>query len=152
MDYLGQGSCKTPTISSNIAPAAGTPLASGYLKPYVIKEIDGVKVGLIGLTTVRKTVNSSRPLDSTVFNDEVISAQKAIDTLKEQGIRHIVAITHQGYAVDKALAAKLTDVDVIIGGDSHSLLGDFSALGWSPTSLASQCASVRPGSTPKPPA
>jgi len=131
LDYLGQGSCKTPTISSNIAPATGTPLAGGYLKPYVIKEIDGVKVGLIGLTTARKTVNSSRPLDSTVFNDEVTSAQKAIDTLKEQGIRHIVAITHQGYAADKALAAKLTDVDVIIGGDSHSLLGDFSALGLS---------------------
>ncbi len=130
LDMLGQGSCKTPTISSNIVPAAGTPLAgSGYLKPYVIKEIDGVKVGLIGLTTASKTVNSSRPLDSTVFNDEATSAQKTIDLLKAQDVRHIVAITHQGYEADKALAAKLTDVDVIIGGDSHSLLGDFTAVG-----------------------
>jgi len=133
LDYLGQGTCKTPTLSSNIVPATGTPLAatssSSYLKPYVIKEIDGVKIGLIGLTTASKTVNSSRPLDSTKFNEEAASAQKAIDELKAQGIRHIVAITHQGYVADKALAAKLTDVDVIIGGDSHTLLGDFTALG-----------------------
>jgi 5'-nucleotidase/UDP-sugar diphosphatase len=58
-----------------------------------------------------------------------MSAQKAIDELKAQGIRHIVAITHQGYDADKALASRLTDVDVIIGGDSHSLLGDFQAVG-----------------------
>lgn len=44
-------------------------------------------------------------------------------------IRHIVLLTHQGYERDKAMAAQLTDVDVIIGGDSHSLLGDFSAHG-----------------------
>ncbi len=38
-------------------------------------------------------------------------------------------MTHQGYAADQALAAQLTGVDVIIGGDSHTLLGDFSAHG-----------------------
>lgn len=133
LDELGKGSCKTPTLSSNIAPAVGTPLQptanTGYFKPYLVKEIDGVKVGLIGITIKGKTVNSSRPLATTVFSDEVASAQKAIDELKAQGIRHIVAITHQGYDADKAMAAQLTDVDVIIGGDSHSLLGDFKAVG-----------------------
>lgn len=133
LDELAKGSCNTPTIASNIVPAVGTPLlptaATGLLKPYVIKEIDGVKVGLIGITIKGKTENSSRPLASTQLIDEATAAQQAIDELKAQGIRHIVAITHQGYAADKALAAKLTDVDVIIGGDSHSLLGDFAAVG-----------------------
>jgi 5'-nucleotidase len=133
LDELAKGSCKTPTVSSNIAPAVGTPLmptaSTGYFKPYLVKEIDGVKVGLIGITIKGKTENSSRPLATTVFSDEVTSAQKAIDDLKAQGIRHIVAITHQGYDADLGLAAKLTDVDVIIGGDSHSLLGDFKAVG-----------------------
>ena len=140
LDELGKGSCKTPVISSNVVPALGTalnPLAgTPYLKPWVIKEIDGVKVGLIGITIAGKTVNSSRPLSTTVFNDEVASAQKAIDELKAQGVRHIVAITHQGYDADKAMAARLTDVDVIIGGDSHSLLGDFKAVGISTSSGA----------------
>lgn len=133
LDELATGTCKTPVISSNVVPAAGTSLAptggTPYLKPWVIKDMDGVKVGLIGITIAGKTVNSSRPLATTVFNNEVASAQKAIDELKAQGVRHIVAVTHQGYDADKALAAQLTDVDVVIGGDSHSLLGDFKAVG-----------------------
>lgn len=133
LDELAKGSCKTSVVSSNVVAAAGTALAptggAAYLKPWVIKEIDGVKVGIVAVTIAGKTVNSSRPLASTQFNDEAASAQKAIDELKAQGVRHIVALTHQGYDADKAMAAKLTDVDAIIGGDSHSLLGDFKAVG-----------------------
>jgi len=135
LDILGQSSCKTPVIASNITPAVGTPLfgtaTTPVLNRYVIKEIDGVKVGLIGITTAGKTVNSSRPLESTVFANEVSAAQATIDSLKARGVRHIVAITHQGFEADKTFAAQLTDVDVVIGGDSHTLLGDFSALGLS---------------------
>lgn len=130
---LGSGSCKTPILSANIEPAVGTPLlpAAGQamFKPYTIKQYEGIKVGIIGLTIAGKTVNSSRPLDSTRFLDETTSAQRYIDELKAQGVKHIVLLTHQGYANDIAMAAKLTDVDVIIGGDSHSLLGDFKSLG-----------------------
>ena len=133
LDELGKGSCKTPALSSNVVPAVGTALAptsgTAYLKPWIIKEVDGVKVGIIGITVAGKTVNSSRPLSTTQFNNEVTSAQKAIDVLKDQGVRHIIALTHQGYDADKAMAKQLTDVDVIIGGDSHSLLGDFKAVG-----------------------
>ena len=132
LDELGRGSCKTLVISSNVVAAAGTALAptggAAYLQPWVIKEIDSVKVGIVGVIIAGKTVNSSRPLASTRFNDEVASAQKAIDELKAQGVRHIVALTHQGYEADIAMAAQLTDVDAVIGGDSHSLLGDFKAV------------------------
>lgn len=131
---LRGGACPQPSVvvSSNVKPAAGTPLApvkDAHLVPWHVREIGGVRVGFIGITIVGKTVNASRPLASTVFQPEVQAAQAAIDALKAQGVRHIVAITHQGYDNDKALAAQLTDIDVIIGGDSHSLLGDFSALG-----------------------
>ena len=131
---LRGGACPQPSVvvSSNVKPAAGTPLPplkDAHLVPWHVREIGGVRVGFIGITIVGKTVNASRPLASTVFQPEVQAAQAAIDALKAQGVRHIVAITHQGYDNDKALAAQLTDIDVIIGGDSHSLLGDFSALG-----------------------
>lgn len=97
--------------------------------PHTIKTVGDVKVGIVGLTIADKTTNSSRPWDTTKFIDEVKAAQASIDTLRGQGIRHIVLLTHQGYERDVALAAQLTDVDVIIGGDSHSLLGDFTSLG-----------------------
>jgi len=42
-----------------------------------------------------------------------------------------VLLTHQGYDRDQAMAKQLTGVDVIIGGDSHTLLGDFGRFGLS---------------------
>lgn len=129
---LYTGACQTPVLGANVVPASGTPLnptGTSLIKPYITKTYDGVKVGIIGIDIAGKTSNSSRPLASTQFLDEVTTAQKTIDELKAQGVRHIVLMTHQGYEADKAMAARLTDVDVIIGGDSHTLLGDFTTLG-----------------------
>lgn len=133
VEYLQAGACKTPVLAANIRPQVGTPLApkaeNDFLKPYTIKTVKGVQVGIVGLTIKSKTQNSSSPLATTIFEDEAVAAQRTIDQLKSQGIRHIILLTHMGYDADKAIAAKLTDVDVIIGGDSHTLLGDFSAQG-----------------------
>lgn len=133
IDHLHAGACKTPVLAANIRPQVGTPLApkaqNDYLKPYTIKSIKGVQVGIVGLSIKNKTQNASSPLPTTAFEDEAVAAQRAIEQLKTEGIRHIVLLTHMGYEADKALASKLTDVDVIIGGDSHTLLGDFTAQG-----------------------
>ena len=133
IDALHAGACKTPVLAANIRPQVGTPLApkaaDDYLKPYTLKTVKGVPVGIVGITVKGKTQNSSSPLPSTAFDDEAVAAQRSIDQLKAQGVRHIVLLTHIGYDADKKLAAQLTDVDVIIGGDSHTLLGDFGALG-----------------------
>ena len=127
--------CKTPVLAANIRPAAGTPLAqrpdgSPYFQPYLIRHVGGIPVGIIGIDVKGKTQNASRPLPTTVFDDETEAAQRTIDQLKTLGIRHIVLMTHIGYQPDLALAARLTDVDVIIGGDSHTLLGEFSEVGF----------------------
>lgn len=133
IDALHAGACKTPVLAANIHPQVGTPLApkaaDDYLKPYTVKTVKGVPVGIVGISVKGKTQNSSSPLASTAFDDETVAAQRSIDKLKADGVKHIVLLTHIGYDADKKLAAQLTDVDVIIGGDSHTLLGDFSALG-----------------------
>lgn len=133
IEHLHAGHCKTPVLSANVHPQVGTPLAPqtahDYIQPYAIKTIRGVRVGIVGITIKRKTQASSSPLPSTAFEDETSATQRTINQLKAHGVRHIVLLTHQGYGADKAMAAKLTDVDVIIGGDSHTLLGDFSAQG-----------------------
>ncbi len=134
LSQLSTPTCQTPVLAANVVPAAGTPLVvsgTSMIRPYVIKTYDGVKVGIVGIDIAGKTTNSSRPLSTTQFLDETATAQKYIDELKAQGIRHIVLMTHQGYEADQKLAAAVTDVDVIIGGDSHTLLGDFTSMGLS---------------------
>ncbi|MEO1059147.1 MAG: 5'-nucleotidase C-terminal domain-containing protein, partial [Actinomycetota bacterium] len=66
----------------------------------------------------------------TQFLDEVETAQRYVDELAAMDIHNIVLVTHQGYQNDIALASQVTGVDAIVGGDSHSLLGDFDDLGF----------------------
>ena len=133
LDYLRSGRCQTTVLAANVEPAIGSPLApvaiDDYRRPHLLKEVEGIVLGIIGIDVRGKTMNSSRPLPGTVFLDEVDTAQRTIDELRARGIRHIILVTHQGYEADRAMAARLSDVDVIIGGDSHTLLGSFSALG-----------------------
>ena len=134
LDHLNAGGCGTPTLSANVVPEVGvSPLAptsaTDYIQPYVIRELGGMRVGIIGLTIAQKTKNSSSPDDTTAFLDEAETAQRVIDELTAQGIDHIVLLTHMQYRNDVALGEQLTGVDAIIGGDSHTLLGDFESVG-----------------------
>ncbi len=137
LDFLAvnPSKCNTPVLAANIQPGNTPPPASPlisrpdgspYFLPYIIKTIGGVKVGLFGIDVVGKTKNASKPNASTVFEDEATAAQRTIEQLKAQGVKHIVMMSHIGYENDLIIAAKLTDVDVIIGGDSHTFLGEYS--------------------------
>lgn len=134
LDFLrADPRCLTPVLSANVFPAKGTPLnpADGppYIQPFTIKDVAGVKIGIVGLTVRGKTQNASRPLPTTVFEEEIPAAQRAVDALKAMGVRHIIVLSHLGYKNELELAQALTDVDVVIGGDSHTLLGDFASIG-----------------------
>eukprot|EP00163_Fabomonas_tropica_P024833 TRINITY_DN4278_c0_g2_i1.p1 TRINITY_DN4278_c0_g2~~TRINITY_DN4278_c0_g2_i1.p1 ORF type:complete len:613 (+),score=143.83 TRINITY_DN4278_c0_g2_i1:1810-3648(+) len=133
LDMLDSGSCSTPVLAANVKPQVGTSLApfaeDDYLKPYIIKEVGGEQIGIIGIDIATKTQNSSSPLDTTQFLDETDTAQAMIDELTAEGVNKIVLMTHYQYANDMALAESLSGVDVIIGGDSHTLLGDFENYG-----------------------
>lgn len=93
-------------------------------KPYVIKKINGVKCGIIGLTaldlmtlTLPKNVTDIKMLNT----DSVITA--AIKQLKKKKCDVIILLTHIGLDNDKVLAKKFSkDIDIIIGGHSHTPL------------------------------
>jgi 5'-nucleotidase len=61
-----------------------------------------------------------------VFSSEIQTAQRTVDELSAQGVKHIIALTHLGHQRDLTLAAAVNGIDAIVGGHSHSLLGDFS--------------------------
>jgi 5'-nucleotidase len=86
-------------------------------------ERGGQKIGLIGLTIAAKTKASSSPDPDTTFDDEALAAQREIDTLRAKGINKIIVMSHIGYEYDKQVVAKLSGVDVVVGGDSHTLIG-----------------------------
>lgn len=127
LDLLKKGSCKTAVLSANVKFGAGSALngtkAPGYVQPSTVVERGGQKIGIVGLTIAGKTKASSSPDADTTFEDEVTAAQREIDKLRSQSINKIIVMSHVGYGYDKEIAAKLSGVDVIVGGDSHTLLG-----------------------------
>jgi 5'-nucleotidase len=122
-------------LAANVVPATDSAIAEGYIQPYTIKHFDDAKVGLIGLDIAQKTKESSNPDDGTEFLDELETAQKYINILRNKHkVNKVILVTHYQYDNDIALANALDGVDVIVGGDSHSLLGgtNLDTLGFNP--------------------
>jgi len=113
----------TPVLGANVNPGDTSPLV-GKLKKSITKSVAGEQVGIIGIDIKSKTELSSSPDPGTTLSDERAIAQAEIDALLADGIDKIILLTHIGYNRDIEWMANLSGVDVIVGGDSHSLLGD----------------------------
>ena len=103
------------------------------VRPFVIVEIsNGERVGICGITIKVKTEQSSFPDAGTTLADEQETAEACVASLEAEGVNKIVILSHIGYSRDLEFLSGIDGVDVIIGGDSHSLLGgqDFDQLGF----------------------
>ena len=111
-----------PVLMSN-ADVSGEPLLADTLKKSTVIERGGEKIGLIGLTP-QDTDELASPGDNVSFSDPVAAVQAEVDKLTGLGVNKIIVLSHSGYGVDQRVAAETTGVDVIVGGHSHTLLGD----------------------------
>ncbi|KAF9205042.1 hypothetical protein BGZ49_004556 [Haplosporangium sp. Z 27] len=111
---------KMPVVCANIDFSKSPELAT-LVKPYHIFTDLGVAV--IGyITPLTGGISNAGPTVS--FTDPIVAVQKYIDELQGLGIKRILALSHNGYAPDMDLAAKTRGLDLIVGGHSHSYLGD----------------------------
>jgi 5'-nucleotidase len=112
--------------SQNLKPYSLFVLDNNQLKP--LADVDAAAgrelVAVFGLAL--QDMRAIAPdTGAIVFNNEVQSAQQTVDRLTAQGVKHIIALTHLGNQRDLALAGAVNGIDAIVGGHSHSLLGDF---------------------------
>ena len=119
-----------PIISANIQ--SDDPVLNATIKPYHI--YDEYQLAIIGVTTVT-TPSISSPGDGTTFGNVTEAVQNTIDLIKSTtNITRIAALTHIGYDEDQLLAESTTGLYLIMGGHSHTPLGDFEdAVGPYPT-------------------
>lgn len=101
---------------------AGTPL-EGLVEPYVIVRRAGKKIGVIGLLTdIMKVVDRSVAKDLKYLEPADVVNRYAAYLKNEKDCDLVICLSHLGYREDKDLASQLSDVDVIVGGHSHTLL------------------------------
>ena len=98
-------------------------------KPYIIKEIDGKKIAFIGINLQPKGMISEGNYDGVTYLDAMKAANATAWHLKHnENADMVVALTHIGYAPsgtgtsDTELAAVSEDIDLIMGGHSHTLV------------------------------
>lgn len=125
---------KGPAALTKFAKWAAFPLLSANLdltlepeldqvvSPYVIKEVNGIKVGIIGATTV-DLLSISSPGPNVKMLDLEKELQSIVDELTRKRIYHVILVSHCGYEEEKVLASRIRGLDVIVGGHSHSMLG-----------------------------
>jgi len=104
------------TICSDLDVSNST--LKGKCQPYIIKDLDGVKVGFFSLMTENLAL-VTRERNVTVISDNVTTAKKMVAFLTEKGANVIVALSHIGYKEDVKLAKQVKGIDLIFGGHSH---------------------------------
>jgi 5'-nucleotidase / UDP-sugar diphosphatase len=116
-----------PVLSANLDVVGEEGLAD-TIKPHAIKQIGGQKIGLIGATTPELPSISS-PGPNVKLLDLYDSVNKSIAALRSEGVNKIVLLSHLGYDLEKDVAKRCTGLDVIVGGHSHSYLGQPTNIG-----------------------
>ncbi|OOF34746.1 bifunctional metallophosphatase/5'-nucleotidase [Salinivibrio costicola] len=94
----------------------------------LIKTYAGHQVGLFSLA-VEQMAALAHPDHDTPFLPATQIAKNTVAYLRAQGVNTIILLSHLGYDKDKALAAAVKGIDVIVGGHTHVLQGDFQNIG-----------------------
>lgn len=84
--------------------------------PAMIKELNGQKVGIIGLTTIYYN------FPPIIFESVYTKASETIALLMQQGVNKIIVLSHLGTTVDEKLATRVNGIDVIVGGHNHTVM------------------------------
>lgn len=110
------GELNHPVAAINLADAA---TGRRLFAPSVVKEVNGVKVGVVGITSVivdkSMAPDFSRGLRFT-FREGV---QEEVDRLRREGVEVVLLATELGLAQEVRLAKEIKNVDFILGGHTH---------------------------------
>ncbi len=113
---------KFPVLSANIRTAGDKNLA-GRIRSSIVLTRGGRKIGIIGLTT-EDTPTIAAPGPNVRFVKAETAVKPVVDRLRREGVDVIIVLSHRGLVQDRALAAAVEGIDVIVGGHSHSLLSN----------------------------
>lgn len=106
---------KFPVLGANVE-------GMGPLKQYVLKEMGGTRVAIIGVVTEYTPESThARNVAGLKFSPPADTLRGYMRELKDR-VDIIVVLSHCGYSEDRLLADQVRGIDVIVGGHSHTKL------------------------------
>ena len=115
-------SAKFPIVVANLYDTEWDERASlPNAQPYIIKQVNGLKVGIIGMTYHWMSKVSDQPQWS--FGLRVDEVQADVDQMrKTEDVDLVVMLSHMGWKVDEKYAELVSGIDVIVGAHTHDTL------------------------------
>lgn len=117
---LGEIDLKMSLICANLQMNYDFKNLRAKIKPYKEIEIEGVKIGVLGLTT--NEIFYKWRFEGGLVTNPYKSAQHYEEILKARKNDYIIALTHIGALNDIKLAERTKFIDLIVGGHSHTAL------------------------------
>ena len=88
--------------------------------PYVIKEMNGVPVAIIGQAFPYTPIANPRYLvPDWSFGIQEENMQKMVDEARAKGAKAVIVLSHNGMDVDLKMASRVRGIDAIMGGHTH---------------------------------
>ncbi len=89
-------------------------------EPYVMKEMNGVKVAIVGQAFPYTPIANPRYMVADwEFGIRDEDMQKAVDEARSKGAQVVVVLSHNGMDVDLKMASRVRGIDAILGGHTH---------------------------------
>jgi 2',3'-cyclic-nucleotide 2'-phosphodiesterase (5'-nucleotidase family) len=112
-----------PVLSANVVDEKGHYIPAVH--PYVILERKGLKIAVIGITTV-ETATTTKPdnVKGLTFLDPENILPPLVKEVRDRGADVVIVLSHCGLDADRKLAKNVDGVDVIVGGHSHTAVTD----------------------------
>jgi len=89
-------------------------------KPYTLREINGVMLGIIGQAFPYTPIANPRYfVPDWTFGIKEAELQKQVEEVRGKGAKVVVLLSHNGMDVDLKLASRVTGIDAILGGHTH---------------------------------
>lgn len=92
------------------------------VKPYVILDRFGLKIGVFGLGAKPEGLIQANKCEGVVYEDPIRVSNEVAALLKEKGCDLVICLSHLGIQMDKKLVEKTRNIDVILGGHSHTFM------------------------------
>ena len=93
---------------------------STVFKPYIMKEMNGIPIAIIGQAYPHTHLAHPRHLTQDFsFGIEEERLQKLVTEVKKQGAQVVVLLSHNGMGIDLKLAGRVHGVNIILGGHTH---------------------------------
>jgi 5'-nucleotidase / UDP-sugar diphosphatase len=119
-------STRVPVLAANLVDTDGRPYLAVDGKPYLVREVAGVRIGAFALAG-RDVQQLIRPRDRplhTEWRHALETARAVVRTLREQEkVQAVVFFGHQSRQDDEAMARAVPGIDLVLGTHSHHKSG-----------------------------